>query len=95
MDSFPEVVLHDLRYLHAVAQAVQLLVVDWSTAVRWAGLCTGRRLRRGKDLVAAWDSSHRREYADFSPRNFFFVHLYCLKQMKLQPEARLMIFTKS
>lgn len=69
-----------VTYLHAMAQAVQLLVVDWSTAIRWAGLCTGRRLRRREDLVAAWDSSHCREDADFSPRNFLFVHLHRLKR---------------
>lgn len=63
-----------------MAQAVQLLVVDWSAAVRWAGLCTGRRLRGREDLVAAWDSSHRREDTDLSPRNLFFVHLHCLRR---------------
>lgn len=69
-----------VRYLHAVAQAVQLLVVDWSAAVRWAGLSTGRGLRRREDLVAAWDSSHCRESADLSPWNFFFVHLHRLSR---------------
>lgn len=71
-----------VRYLYAVAQTVQLLVVDWSPVVRWAGLCTGRRLRRRDDLVAARDSSHRCEDANFSPRNFLFVHLHRLRRTK-------------
>lgn len=69
-----------VRYLHAVAHAVQQLVVDWSAAVRWAGLCTGR-LRWRKDLVAARNSSHRREGSNFSPRNFLFVHLHGLRRV--------------
>lgn len=73
--------LVSVRYLHAMAQVIQLLIVDWLTAVWWAGLCTRWRLGRGKDLVAAWDSSNRCERANFSARNFFFVHLHCLKQL--------------
>lgn len=65
-----------------MAQAVQLLVVDWLAAVWWAGLSTSRSLSRGEDLVAAWDSSHRRKDADFSPRNFLFVHLNRLRRTK-------------
>ncbi len=69
-------------HLHAMTQAVQLLVVDWLAAVRWAGLSTGSRLRRREDLVAAWDSSHRRENTDFSPGNFLLVHLHRLRRTK-------------
>lgn len=64
------------RDLDPVPHAVQLLVVDWSAAVRWAGLRTGRRRR--EDLVATWNATHRREGADFSPRHFLFVHLHRL-----------------
>lgn len=67
-----------VRDLHAVAQSVQLLVVDWPTAVRWAGLRPCRRWSRRQDLVAARNSFHCREGADFSPRNFLFVHLHRL-----------------
>lgn len=66
-----------VTHLDAVPHAVQLLVVDWSAAVRWAGLRTGRRRR--EDLVATWNATHRREGADFSPRHFLFVHLHHLK----------------
>lgn len=54
-----------VTHLDAMAQAIQLLVVDWSATVRWAGLRTGRRRR--EDLVATWNTPHRREGANFSP----------------------------
>lgn len=58
-----------------MSQAVQLLVVDWFSAVWWALLRACRQLSRGEDLVAAWDSFHYSESADFPPSNFLFVHL--------------------
>lgn len=66
-----------------MAEAVQLLVVDWSAAVRWAGLRAGGWLRRRDDLMAAWDSSHRCEDADLSPGNFLLMHLHRLRTTKI------------
>lgn len=65
-----------MRYLHAVAQFVQLLVVDWTAAVRWAGLCSSWR----DDLIVAGNSSDRGEDANLPPSNFLFMHLYGLKE---------------
>lgn len=62
-------------YLHAVAQTVQLLVVDWLAAVWWAWLHAGGR----EDLVAAWDSSHGCEHANLPPENLLLVHVHGLR----------------
>lgn len=58
-----------------MAQPIQLLVVNWSAAVGWAGL---RHLVWGQNFVVPWDSADHREGADLPTRHLLLVHLHRL-----------------